>query len=333
MQEVSKSKLKLLYLMDILLSKTDDENILNAIELCEELEKKYNIKVERKAIYNDINVLIEYGVDINVATKPKRGFYVANRDFEVAEIKLLIDAVQTASFITPKKTKQLIEKVNNELSVFQAQKLSQYICIENRAKCKNEQIYYNIDYLSKAIDKEKQVKLVYIRHRREKDSGIIKSKKELTVNPYALIWKNEHYYLVGNNPRYNNLMHLRLDRMKNVEVLDENARPYSEVCDFADKFDCAVYSKRTFNMYSGETEKIKLICDNSIIDDIFDRFGDNIVIRDFDDENFLICVNVAMSTGLVSWIMQYGELIKVEYPEKLKSLLIDKSNEILSIYR
>lgn len=333
MQEVSKSKLKLLYLMDILLSKTDDENILNAIELCEELEKKYNIKVERKAIYNDINVLIEYGVDINVATKPKRGFYVANRDFEVAEIKLLIDAVQTASFITPKKTKQLIEKVNNELSVFQAQKLSQYICIENRAKCKNEQIYYNIDYLSKAIDKEKQVKLVYIRHRREKDSGIIKSKKELTVNPYALIWKNEHYYLVGNNPKYNNLMHLRLDRMKNVEVLDENARPYSEVCDFADKFDCAVYSKRTFNMYSGETEKIKLICDNSIIDDIFDRFGDNIVIRDFDDENFLICVNVAMSTGLVSWIMQYGKLVKVEYPEKLKSLLIDKSNEILSIYR
>lgn len=333
MAEVSKTKLKILYLMDIFLSKTDDENILNAGELCDELEESYGITAERKSIYRDIEVLCSYGMDINFTTTPKKGYYLANRNFEVAEIRLLIDAVQAANFITPKKTNQLIEKISKELSLFQAEKLRQYVCVENRAKCKNEQVYYNVDFLNEAIDNKKQVSFVYVKHIRDKEEIYKRTEKTFVVNPYALVWENDFYYLVSNKPNYNNLMHMRIDRMEKVEILDEDARPCSEVCEFLDEFDCGTYSKRTFNMFSGENKSIELICDNTIIDDIFDRFGDEVIIEDYDDNNFLISVEVAMSPGLVSWIMQYGKFIKVQKPEELKLCLLNKIDEISEMYR
>lgn len=333
MAEVSKTKLKLLYLMDIFLSKTDDENILNANELCDELEKNYNITAERKSIYRDIEALKKYGMDINFETIPKKGYYLANRNFEVAEVKLLIDAVQSANFITPKKTNQLIEKICKELSLFQAEKLKQCVCVESRAKRKNERVYYNVSFLNEAIENKKQVEIIYVKHIRDKEEPYKRIEKTFIVSPYALVWKNDFYYLVCNNQNYNNLMHIRIDRIEGVTVLDVDARPFSEVCEFSDEFDCGIYSKRTFNMFSGENKSVELICDNTIIDDIFDRFGDEAIIEDYDDNNFLISVKVAMSTGLVSWIMQYSKFIKVQKPEELKLCLLNKIDEISAMYR
>jgi len=327
------SKLKILYLMDIFLSRTDDENIMSAGELCDELEKVYGITAERKSIYSDIETLQSYGMDIIFTRTPKKGYFLANRKFEIAEIRLLIDAVQAAGFITPKKTRHLIEKIKKEVSVSQANMLGHHVYVDNRVKCDNEEIYYNIDLLNNAIENQSQVELVYVRHKIDKNMDAIKEKKILKVNPYALIWANDHYYLVGNNPKYDNLMHLRIDRMKKVTELEENARPYSEVSEFTDGFDAAVYARRMFNMFSGEIKTIELICENSIVDDILDRFGDNANMRFHDEDSFCITTTATMGQGLVSWIMQYGKKIAVVQPQELRDLVLSKAEEISAKYR
>lgn len=329
----SNSKLKILYLMDIFLSSTDEENVMSAGDLCDKLEKVYGITAERKSIYSDIEILQRYGMDIIFTRMPQKGYFLATRNFEIAEVRLLIDAVQAAGFITPKKTHQLIEKIEKEVSVAQSNILGRHIYIENRIKCNNEEIYYNIDLLNKAIESQSQVSLVYVRHKIEENMDAIKQEKALTVNPYALIWANDHYYLVCNNPKYDNLMHLRIDRMRKVKELEQNARPYSEVSEFTQKFDAAVYARQTFNMFSGETKKIDLICHNSIIDDILDRFGDKANIRCNDEESFTITITATMGQGLVSWIMQYGKNITVVEPEELKDLVLLRAEEISAKYR
>lgn len=329
----SNSKLKILYLMDVFLSKTDEENVMSAGDLCDELERAYGITAERKSIYSDIEILQKYGMDIIFTRMPKKGYFLVNRNFEIAEVRLLIDAVQAAGFITPKKTHQLIEKIEKEVSVPQAKILGRQVYVENRIKCDNEEVYYNIDLLNKAIENQKQVSLVYVRHKIEKNNDAVKEKKTLTVNPYALIWANDHYYLVCNNPKYDNLMHLRIDRMRKVTELEKKARHYSEVSEFTQKFDAAVYARQTFNMFSGEIKEIDLICDNSIIDDILDRFGDKANIMCNDEESFSIRITATMGQGLVSWIMQYGKNITVVKPQELKDLVLLRAEEILAKYR
>lgn len=326
------SKLKILYLMEIFNNKTDEENILSASELCDELEKNYGITAERKSIYSDIETLQRYGLDIIFTRTPQKGYFLASRKFEIAEIRLLIDAVQAAGFITPKKTHQLIEKIKGQASIFQSQKLGHQVYIENRIKCDNEEVYYNIDLLNSAIESNNQVRLGYIRHRISNKSTK-KEEKIFTVNPYALIWANDHYYLICNNPKYDNLMHLRIDRMKKVTQLSEKARHYSEVSEFKDKFDSAVYSRRMFNMFTGEVQKIKLICDNSIAEEIMDRFGDGAKLMFYDDYSFLLTTNATIGLGLTAWIMQYGKDITILEPKELKELVLSKAEEIASKYR
>lgn len=319
--------------MDIFLNKTDEDNILSASELCDELAQKYEIEAERKSIYADIETLQNYGMDIIFTRAPKKGYFLASRNFEIAELRLLIDAVQAAGFITPKKTMQLIDKIKSQMSVCQAEKIEHQVYVDNRVKCNNEEIYYNIDLLNKSIENKNQVRLAYVRCQINEDLRPQKQERIFTVNPYALIWSNDHYYLVANNPKYNDLMHLRIDRMKKVTQLTEKVRPYSEVSDFTEKFDCAVYAKRMFNMFSGEVQTVKLICNNSISEEILDRFGEDVSFIPYDSDNFVVSTDATMGQGLVSWILQYGKNIKVVEPLELKNLVLQKAQEIIENYR
>ena len=327
------SKIKILYLMDVFKKYTDEEHILSAKDLCCILDKKYNIKCERKSIYSDIETLQYFGIDIINSTSPKKGYFLGSRELELPETRLLIDAVQAAGFITQKKTVQLIENIKSQLSIYQAETIQQRVYTDNRVKCKNEEIYYNIDLLNEAIDNNKMVKLIYLRHKIDECFKQTIEEKDLNVNPYALIWANDHYYLVGNNPKYDNLMHLRIDRMRKVTILNEKSRHYSKVCEFKDKFDSALYASRMFNMFSGETDKIKLICDNTIYEEIIDRFGDNCVIEKYNENSFCIKTTATLGNGLVSWIMQFGNMIKVDFPIQLKEHIYNKSLEIANLYR
>lgn len=333
MAGVQKSKLKLLYLADILKKKTDENNYLAATEICDELAK-LDIPAERKSIYKDIEILREYGFDIiHTGSKNRGGYFMGAREFELAEIRLLSDAVQAANFISQKKTKQLVEKIESFASESQARILHSQVYVDNRPKCKNEEIYYTINLLDEAINKSVKVSFTYTKRKITDEFKTAKEEKQFKVSPYALIWSDDHYYLVCNNEKYDNLMHLRIDKIKKLDLLDERSRHFSEVSDYKTSFDSADYASKLFNMFSGEPKPIELICNNDVLDPILDRFGENVRIQKVDDEHFLIRTNAVVSQGLVSWILGFGDRIKVRTPNDLIYDVTKKAQEIVDLYK
>ena len=325
------NKIKLLFLHDIFTRQTDKEHVYSANELCD-LLSEYGINCERKSIYSDIEALREYGMDIVNVRSPKRGYYLNERKFDVAEVRLLIDAVQAAKFISSKKTKALIYKIGNLLSEFQEEELREQIYVESTFKSEEEDLYEIIKSLDDAIKKAKQVQITYAKRKLENRYLKKSEGKIFVINPYSLLWSNDHYYLVCNNDKYNNLMHLRLDRISQVKLLDSTSKHFSKVSKYADKFDTADYSNKIFNMFTGESGEIELCCDNRIIDDILEKFGDETPLKIFDENHFVFKADVELSSGLISWIMQYGADIKVLSPKNLSDALIEKTKEILSVY-
>ena len=325
-------KLKILYIVDILRKFSDEEHPLNATEICDRLSE-YGIKAERKAIYDDIENLIFYGYDIIKTRSPRAGFFMASREFELPEIYLLTDAVQSADFITPKKTRELVGKLESMMSKEQARARENSIYIEYRNKCDNEEVYISIDILRTAIDAGKKVSLKYRTRQISEDRKITFKEREFVVSPYALIWMDDHYYLVCNNEKYDNLMHMRIDRMKSVAVCDMPYRHFSEVCDYKERFDIADYASKTFNMFGGELCDIELSCNFGILEQVIDRFGDKIHIICAENDKFAFRVKGLISEGLVGWIMQFGGEIEVTAPKKLRDMICDKINFLHNTYK
>ncbi len=325
-------KMKILYLQDIFIRKTDENNIFDATEICDILFKEYGIKAERKSIYDDIDALRSYGMDIINVRTPKRGYYLKSRKFEPAEIRLLTDAVLAAKFIPLKETGSLVNKIGSFLSESDQKKLERQVYVNSYMKCDNEELYDVINTLDKAIQQSVQVQFDY--SRRKLENRFIKKSKTRTfiVNPYALIWSNDHYYLVCNNPKYDNLMHTRLDRISNIVLLKNPSRHFSFVCDYKDHFDSADYSNKLFNMFSGEKADIQLLCDNRIIDEILERFGENVPMKTQGTDRFIVKATVDLSEGLVSWIMQFGSEIQVLEPVELKTAVKNRAKAILQLY-
>ena len=325
------SKVKLLFLSDIFIRQTDENHAFSAVELCDMLSS-YGISCERKAIYSDIEALCEYGLDIVNVRTPKRGYYLRNRKFDIAEVRLLIDAVQAAKFISSAQTKSLIYKIGSFLSEYQEEEIREQVYINSSFKSEKEDLYEIIRTLDVAIKQNKQVRVTYAKRKLE-NRFIRKSEgKTFVVNPYSLLWSSDHYYLICNNDKYSNLMHLRLDRIVEIEPLETDSKHFSKVSKYTKKFDTADYSNKIFNMFTGESAEIELCCDNGIIDDILERFGEATPIKLYDENHFLFRAEVELSSGLVSWIMQYGTDIKVLSPKSLSDAVKDKAKEILSSY-
>ena len=332
MAEKGYTKLKLLYINQYLEKYSDEDNLVKADELIEMLSEK-GIECERESIYADIAALKGFGVDISTE---KRGYRILNRDFELPELRLLMDAVQAADFISAKKSKELISKISTLCSVNQAKLLEKQVYIENRNKCTNEEIYYNIDIINKAILQKSKISFTYIKRViDEAAKEIVREEKEFTVSPYALIWSNDRYYLVSNNSKYDNLMHTRIDRMKHVVLTGEPARDFSEVSPYRSFFDSADYSGKLFNMFSGDTQKLTLRCSDGILEEMVDRFGDECSIRKVAGENdgrFILETKCVCSEGLVSWLMQFGDKVEVTAPESLRNDILSKAECIKNIY-
>lgn len=325
------SKLRLLYIRDILSEYSDEEHPLNSTDIISLLESKYGVSCERKTVYDCIEALCDYGCDI-VKAGTKKGFFMASREFELPEIRVLIDAVQSANFISAKKSKALLEKFGKYASKYQYSKIEKQVYIENRNKRNNESLFYTINELHDAIISKKQVDIIY---RKRKISDDVKPRfeeKRMRVNPYSLIWANDHYYLVGNHEKYDNLIHLRIDRIKSVAQTSVHARPFSEVSPYTASFDAADYSNKHLSMFSGDIKPVELICKNEIIEEFLDEFGERTKIFPYDSQSFSARLNLAVTSGLVSKIMQYGSDIYVRSPSELRNMIIDKSKSVLEIY-
>ena len=327
-----KSKIKLLFLKEILERYSDEQHVLNSQDIAERLHNEYGVDCERKSIYSDIDVLLDYGMDIIRTHTPKNGFFLASGDFQLTELRLLSDAVQAAQFITVNKTKELLQKIEGLTSIYQADTMRRQIYIEKRRKSSNESVYYVIDRLDEAIKKKKKVRVEYSKRKLDEKFAATKETREHVLSPYALIWTDDHYYLVANNEKYNNLMHLRIDRISRAEILTQKARSFEEVSEYKNNFDPADYVSKHFQMYSGKPEMIELCCSNDILEQMLDRFGERVHTRFFDETHFLLRTEAAVTKGLVAWIMQFGNKMTVRYPKGLVCLVRETAKSILSNY-
>lgn len=325
------SKIKLLLLLDHLTHNSDEEHPLTSAELCAML-KKHGIECERKSIYRDIGVLNDFGVEVIRTRSPKAGFFVARRDFELPEVRLLMDAVLAAPFITQKKTALLTQKLKGLLSRGQAECVSKQIYVQQRNKFENEEIYYSIDAINRAIASGRQLSFQYyhqviVSNRLQPGRG-----KEFTISPYALLWANDKYYLVGNYGKYNNLSNYRLDRIRHAVVTEEKVRHFSEVSPYRDFFDAADYLHKTFNMYNGEQELVELRCANDILEAVVDKFGTDMEFCCHDENGFTVRSRICVSDGLMEWLLQYGGRITVQAPESLRRAMMEKVEGLRKAY-
>ena len=329
---MANQKLKMLYILELLSRESDEEHPIDAEQIMQYLQDR-GMHCERKSVYSDVAVLKEYGYDILYTKAAKSGYFLASREFEAAEVRLLCDAVQAANFISPKKSGQLTEKILGLLSCWQAGEIKGQVHVENRPKSTNEEIYYHIDKLNRAIQTGCKITVRYRRRVITDSNAVEYESREHTLSPYALIWKDDHYYLVGNNDKYDNLMSLRVDRIRELTVLDDKpVRHFSEVSPYKDYFDSADYAKTHFHMFSGMPEHIELLCRNELIEPVLDRFGETVQIRRAGEEKFYLRADAAVSEGLASWIMQFGAKIQVKSPDSLKAMVLEKAKEICSVY-
>ncbi len=325
------SKMKTLLIYEYLKKHSDDEHPVSSTELIKMLNEN-GIKAERKSIYSDIDALNEIGCDIITVRSPQRGYAMVSRDFQIPEVRLLIDAVSSAGFITPKKTEELISKLEGLLSENQVKQLHSQVNCKNMNKCDNEEIYYVIDSLDKAITQKKQVKFVYKRRNVDKENKKRYTEKTFIVSPYSLIWNDDHYYLVCNKSKYDNLLNLRLDRMKKISITDEPCRPIESFTEYHGEFDSALYKSKAFNMFGGENMKIKIKCSLKIQEEVLDRFGSGIPLKAVDTDHFETQADVYVSDGLVSWIMQFGADIEVLEPKSLADMILERAKAISAVY-
>ena len=324
MAKQSNQKFKILYLKKILIEKTDEENTMTLNEILLELEK-FGVKAERKSIYDDIETLRTFGIDIVTRKSKTTEYYVGNRTFEMPELKLLVDAVQGSKFITQKKSTELIKKIEGLTSTNMAKGLHSQVFITNRVKNLNENIYYNIDKLHTGIIGDRQVTFKYFDYNMKKEKEYRKNGNLYTVTPSALSWDDENYYLISFSEKYGNFTHYRVDRMSDIEITESKRAKLPENIEF----DIAQYSKKMFNMFCGEEDILTLQFDNSLINVVIDRFGREINIQKVDDNRFTIRVKIAVSSTFFAWIFQFGSKVKILLPENVVSQYKRSLQEII----
>ena len=311
---VSNTKLKILYLLKILLEKTDENHIMSSADLIKALNA-YGYTVDRKSIYSDIETLMEFGIDIVQAKGgAKQGYYVGSRDFELPEVKLLVDAVQSSKFITAKKSRELIGKIEKLVSENEAKQLQRNVFIFNRIKTENETIYYNVDCIHSAISANRQIKFQYSEWNIEKELAPKKGGQYYIVSPWELTWDDENYYLIAYEETSDKIKHYRVDKIRNTAELDQQRMGKNQFVDF----DLASYAKKTFNMYGGKERKVSLVCDNSMIGVMIDRFSQEITVVREDEEHFRINVDIFISPQFFGWITGLGTGVRIDGPLDVK---------------
>lgn len=329
MTKPSNTKLKLLYLMDILLEHTDEENPISRARIIELLENR-GVTAERKSIYADIELLREYGLDVLTTKTNQYGYYIGSRRFELAELRLLVDAVQSARFITRKKSEQLIKKLEGLASHAQARTLHREVFVLDRVKAPNERIYYNVDILQTAIADGVKAVFRYFEYAPDKSRRYRSDGAEYTVSPYALMWTNDFYYLVAYyEKRPGDFTHFRVDRMEGVRVLRDKRVPAEEAT--GEALDVARYGNRMFSMYGGQTVKVRLRCKNELVNVVLDRFGLDVPMMP-DGDWVIATAEVAVSPMFLGWLCSFGGDMQVLSPDSVIQLLKTQAESVAKLY-
>ena len=304
-------KLKMLYLVKIFSEETDDSHALSLQEIAGLLES-YGVNAERKTLYKDFDELAKFGLEILSEQVGRNVLYhLATRQFELPELKLLVDAVQSSRFITDRKSGELIRKIASLASRHDAKKLQRQVFIAGRVKTMNESIYYNVDRLHEAIATNSQIRFKYYQWNVNKEMELRRDGQWYQTSPWGLMWDDENYYLVAYNSADGTIRHYRVDKMLSIETVDERREGKQEF----KEFDMPRYTKSLFGMFGGEEKKVTIEASNDLVGVMIDRFGKDIIIVPEDEDHFSITVNVAVSEQFIGWIIALGENVKITGPD------------------
>lgn len=254
---------------------------------------------------------------------------MGNRQFELAELKLLVDSVQSAKFITAKKSNDLIKKIEGLASKYEASQLQRQVYVSNRIKAMNESIYYNVDKIYEAIGTNSKITFHYFQWDVHKKMVLRRDGALYEVSPWALSWDDENYYLIAYDSSEAKIKHFRVDKMLHIDVKNESR----EGRDSFKEFDMAVYANKTFGMFGGEEKRVKLACENSYAGVMIDRFGKDIFLTSMDDSHFTVNVNVAVSRQFLAWVFALGEGVKILEPESVVSQMKDEAERLMRQYK
>ena len=321
-------KLKIVYLMKILLEKTDETHSITMPEIIAALEE-YGISSERKSIYSDIESLRQYGMDIIGEQQGKTYYYhIGNRQFELAELKLLVDSVQAAKFITARKSRELIKKIEGFASKYEASQLQRQVYVAERIKTMNESIYYNVDMIHTAISHNVKITFQYFQWDVNKNMVLKKDGALYEVSPWALSWDDENYYLIAFDSAEDKIKHFRVDKMLHIELLNgkrEGKERFKE-------FDMAIYAKKMFGMFGGEEQMVKLEFTNDLAGVVIDRFGKDTMITKTDAEHFTVNVKVAVSGQFLAWVIGLGKGARIVGPEEVLAKMRGEIERLVGQY-
>lgn len=304
-----KSKLKMLYIMKMLYEKTDENNRMSTAQIISFLERN-GISAERRSIYDDIETLRQFGMDIIYCKEPPAGYFVASREFEVPELKLLVDAVQASRFITKEKSLRLIKKLEKLASTSDAKRLNRHVYVMDRVKTPNEDIYYNVDMIHEAMLSDREIRFTYYRWNADKELIPRNSGKPFNVSPWALTWDDENYYLVAFDSSAGKVKHYRVDKMRHMSISEDSRKGRESFSEF----DLPGFSRKTFGMFGGRTEKVTILCREKLVGAVIDRFGTDAVIVSMQNGWFQMQQDVTISEQFFGWVFGLGEDVRLAGP-------------------
>ena len=325
MPKSDNQKLKIFYILDYLQRNSREETPVKAGDLIAMLDREHNISCDRKTVYSDIAALQDYGVDIVSIPGKNGGYYIASRNFELPELKLLIDAVQSSRYLTEKKSRELIEKLCEQCNEYDAKLIKRNVLVSGRVKSMNETIYYNVDAIQDAITSNKQITFRYF----DWDLGGVRRyrEKEYLASPYGLCQDNENCYLLGYSDRHG-ITSYRVDRMTDIRLSNNDRIPCPELTGKA----LNEHANRLFQMFAGDTVDVKLRFHRKLINVVVDRFGKETMLIPDGDEHFNFTVRVAVSPMFLSWVIGFGDKAKVLYPPSVVEQCKKLCQETLSQY-
>ena len=329
MPKGTNQKFKLYRLAQIMLERTDDDHYITMPEIIAALGE-YEITADRKSIYTDLKDLEVLGIEVEGEPAGKGYHYhVVSRPFELPELKLLVDAIQSSKFITEKKTNTLIRKLEKLVSRYEAMKLQRQVYVSGRIKTMNESIYYTVDAIHNAISENKKIRFQYYQWNVKKEMELRREGAYYCVSPWGLSWDDENYYLVGYDSEAGEIRHYRVDKMLHIRMTEE-AREGRE---HFRKLDMADYAKKSFGMFGGKEEKVKLLVDNSLAGVMIDRFGKDIIMVPGAGEHFTVNVTVHVSRQFLGWVFSLGEKVKILGPEEVARAMRREGERLTEQYR
>lgn len=328
MARSSKQKLKLLYLMKIFMTETDEYHALTIKEIVAKLGL-YDISADRKTLYQDFEELRTFGLDIISEQEGKNFYYkLATREFELPELKLLVDSVQSAKFITERKSKELIRKLESLASRYEAGQLNRQVIISGRVKTMNESIYYNVDKIHTAIGLNCQIRFQYTQWTVDKELVPRRNGQWYQISPWSLAWDDEYYYLIGFDPEDKKIKHYRVDKMQKISVTDMLRDGREEY----DAKNVPSYSKRIFGMFGGDTVRVTIEAANEMAGIFIDRFGKDIRLVKVDPDHFSVSVDVEVSPQFLGWIFALGKDVRITAPDEIVSRMQEEASRLMRQY-